>query len=122
MKASSFGARFWAILIFALLAAKEIERGVCLARHSDVPGPSVLVQLIVFTCLIVHWVRLDGRERQMLSVWDMGFLLAVAWPVIVPYYLVKTRGIKRAFAIFFLLAVVSFGGFATGTIISRLAR
>jgi len=122
MKGSSFSARFWAILIFALFAATEIERGACSVRHSGVPGSSELIQFIVLSCLTSHWVKVDGRERETLRVWDMGYFLLVAWPVIVPYYLVKTRGFKRALAIFSLLALVMFGGFAGGTIIGRLAQ
>jgi hypothetical protein len=49
----------------------------------------------------------------------MGFFLFLAWPVIVPYYLVKTRGLKRALLTFLLFAIVSFGAFVAGTTIFR---
>jgi hypothetical protein len=119
MKSFSFGARCWAVLIFVLSAAIQIERGACLARHSDIPGASALLQYVVFCCLIGYWLNVDSRERQTLRVWDMGFFLYLAWPVIVPYYLVKTRGLKRALLTFLLFAIVSFGAFVAGTTIFR---
>ena len=120
MKPWSFGATGWAVLIFALSAATQIERGACLARHSDVPGTSALFQYIVFFCLIAYWLNVDSRERQMPRVWDMGFFLLLAWPVIVPYYLVKTRGLKRTLITFLLFALVSFGAFVAGVAIFRV--
>ena len=81
-----------------------------------------MIQFIVLSCLTGHWVKVDGRERETPRVREMGYFLLVAWPVVVPYYLVKTRGIKRALATFSLVALVMFGGFAAGTIILRLAR
>ncbi len=119
MKSSSFGARCWAILIFALSAAIQVERGACLARHSDISGASALFQYVVFFSLIGYWLDVDSRERRTLRVWDMGFFLFLAWPVIVPYYLVKTRGLKRALLTFLLFAIVSFGAFVAGTTIFR---
>jgi len=56
----------------------------------------------------------DSREKQALRVWDMGFFLLLAWPVIVPYYLVKTRGVKRASLTLLLFCVLSLGAFAIG--------
>jgi hypothetical protein len=119
MKSFSFGAKFWAILIFALFAAIQIERGACLARHSDFPGSSALLQYVVFFCLMGYWLNVDSRERQTLRVWDLGFFLYLAWPVIVSYYLVKTRGLKRALLTFLLFATVSFDAFVAGRSIFR---
>jgi hypothetical protein len=47
----------------------------------------------------------------------MGFFLLLAWPVIVPYYLVKTRKLKRTLFISFLFALISFGAFVAGVAI-----
>ena len=119
MKSWSSGARCWAILIFALSAVIQVERGACWARHSDIPGPSALLQNVVFFSLIAYWLNVDSRERQIPRVWDLGFFLFLAWPVIVPYYLVKTRGIKRALFTLFLFAIVSFGAVVAGMIMFR---
>ena len=109
----------WQILIFALLAAMEVERGACAVRHTDVSGPSTILQYVALLCLIAYWLEVDSRETKTLRLWDMGFFLYVAWPVIIPYYLVRTRGLKRAVAICLLAAVVCIGAFFAGGAIFR---
>jgi len=122
MKAWISGARFWGVLILALLAGAQFERGVCRVRHLEVPELSGFLQLVAFTCLIKHWLKLDSQQRQAPRVWDMGFFLVLAWPVIAPYHLVKSRGIKRALVTLLLLFGVFFGSFMAGAFIFRPAR
>jgi hypothetical protein len=47
-------------------------------------------------------LRTDSRKRAVAAVYDLGFFLYIAWPVVMPYYLVKTRGAKG------LLLILSF--------------
>jgi hypothetical protein len=49
----------------------------------------------------------------------MGFFLYVAWPVIIPYYLARTRGLKRALTVFLLAAFIYIGAFFAGGAIFR---
>jgi len=119
MKAWTSGARLWGGLLFALAAAIQFERGVCGARHLAVPELSGFLQLVAFTCLVIHWLNLDSQQRQTPRVWDMGFFLVLAWPVIAPYHLVKTRGIKRAVVTLLLLFGVAIVGFMAGALIFR---
>jgi hypothetical protein len=44
-------------------------------------------------------------------VYDLGFFLCIAWPFVVPYYLVKTRGAKG------LLVILAFIGAYVGATI-----
>jgi hypothetical protein len=119
---SPFHARGWAILISAFLAAIQVERGACLARNSDIPGSSAILEYVVLLCLIGRWLEADSRDTRTLRVWDMGFFLFVAWPVIVPYYLVKTRGAKRALLTLVLLAGAYVGAFVVGMTIFIFAH
>ena len=122
MRIWSFGASYWAVLIFALSAATQVERGACSAQNSDLPGSSALFQYVVFICLIGCWFDVDSREKKTLRVWDMGFFLYLAWPVIVPYYLLKTRGLKRALLTLLLFVIVNFGAFVAGATIFKPPR
>ena len=110
------------ILIFAFLAVVALERGALLARHANIPGSSALLQYVLLFCLVGYWLDADSREKRTLRVWDMGFFLYVAWPLILPYYLVKTRGVKRTMVTLLLLTVVYVGASLVGTTISRLAK
>lgn len=122
MQASPFRAGIWAILIFAFLAAIQAGRGACFARHSDIAGSSAILQYVVLLCLIGYWLSVDSREKKTLRVWDMGFFLYVAWPVIVPYYLVRTRGLRRALFVLLLAAIIFFGAFVAGMAFFPRAR
>jgi hypothetical protein len=117
-----FSARLMPILIVASLAVGGLERGALQARHADIPGPSALLQYVLLSCLIGYWLDVDSREKRTLRVWDMEFFLYVAWPLVLPYYLVKTRGVKRMLLTLLLLAVVFVGASLVGLTISRLAK
>ena len=117
-----FTARFLPILIVVFLALVGLERGALLAQHADIPGSSTLLQYVLFFCLIGYWLDVDSREKRTLRVWDMGFFLYVAWPFILPYYLVKTRGIKRTLLTLLIITMVYVGASLIGTTISRPAK
>ena len=119
MKSWFSGAKIFAILIFVFVALIQIERGICYTRHSEMPGPSVLVQYLVLFCLIAYWLDKDSHEKQVGRVWDMGFFLSVAWPVIIPYHLIKTRGMKRASLIFLFFAITFLAFFGIGAALCR---
>lgn len=52
-----------------------------------------------------YWLQSDSRRRGFDLPYCPGMLLATAWPVLLPYYLFRTRG-RRA-----LLTVLIFSGF-----------
>jgi hypothetical protein len=111
MKSRFPDARVCAVSIFVLVTLTQIERGACYARHLEVPGSSVLIQYVVLFCLMAYWLDRDSREKRVGRVWDVGFFLLIAWPVIIPYHLIKTRGIKRTSLIVLLLAITYFAVF-----------
>jgi hypothetical protein len=56
----------------------------------------------------------------VLSVYDLGFFLYLAWPIVMPYYLIKTRGAKGLLVMLgFVAAYV--GAAIIGIILSVLA-
>src|SRR5262249_37256250 len=57
------------------------------------PTPFVVL-VYTFAPLIaaLHWLRADARLRRVQLVHDMGFLLFIVWPVVIPWYTIKTRG------------------------------
>jgi len=38
------------------------------------------------------WIRSDARARKIALVHDLGLFVLIAWPVVIPWYAVKTRG------------------------------
>lgn len=54
-----------------------------------------LVHLVIaFAPVIsaISWLKADARARHVPLVHDMGLFLWIAWPVLIPWYAVKTRG------------------------------
>jgi hypothetical protein len=82
--------------------------------------PSAKRWYIAFLCLLCYWLDLDSRERRIMRVWDMGFFMSFAWPLIVPYYVFKTRGIKRTLLALLLLVVVSVSAYRLAFVLCRL--
>ena len=57
--------------------------------------PRPLVRLVVTLAPLIaaiNWLRADARARRVELVHDMGLFLWVAWPALIPWYAVRTRG------------------------------
>jgi hypothetical protein len=120
MKEASIAARITAVLILALVVAGQVERGICFARNTEVPGGSSVLWYIALFCLICYWLEMYSRERRVMRVWDMGFFMSFAWPIILSYYVVKTRGIKRSLLALFLFVMVSASAYRIAIVLYRL--
>jgi hypothetical protein len=59
------------------------------------------------------WLLADSRKRGIAWVLDMGFFLSIAWIVVMPYYLLKTRGAKGLLLILAFLSAY-FGALMLG--------
>ena len=57
--------------------------------------PHPFIQLVVLVAPLVaaiSWLQADARARHVPLVYDMGFFVWIAWPVLIPWYAIKTRG------------------------------
>jgi hypothetical protein len=48
----------------------------------------------IFICGVVWWLRAEIQSSPVTRVYCAGMLVGAAWPIIIPYHLLKTRGIK----------------------------
>lgn len=63
------------------------------ALHTS-PGP--LVSLVVYYATPVSavlWLQRDARLQHVTTVHDWGMLALISWPVMIPWYAIKTRGV-----------------------------
>lgn len=102
-------------LYLFLLVTHSID-GLYLARGVDAPGVYHLLSFLALVWLMGWWLQQDSRKHEFKWVYDMGFFLYVAWPIILPYYLFKTRGLKALLTILIFLAVY-FGTYIIGVVI-----
>jgi hypothetical protein len=73
------------------------------------PGHFVLLSFISLFWLIGDWFSQDSKKHKIEWVYDMGFFLYLSWPIFIPFYLFKTRGLKAALSVTFGFAVLYFG-------------
>ena len=84
--------------------------------------PSPLVVLIVQLApllAVIIWLQDDARLTKAVNVYDWGFLLWVAWPLLMPWYVVKTRG-RRGWLLAFKLTALMFAPFIVASAVSLL--
>lgn len=57
-----------------------------------------------FPCGVVWWLRAEKRKSAVSALYCEGLLVYYAWAVIIPYQLLKTRGVKGLLPLLALFA------------------
>jgi hypothetical protein len=99
-----------AALLYIFLIVTQAASGIYLAGRLEPPPPFALLYTFGFLWVTGWWLSDDGRKRGVAWVLDMGLFLYVAWPIVMPYYLLKTRGAKG------LLVILCFLGAYVGAL------
>jgi hypothetical protein len=101
-----------AALLYLFLIIAHGIRGVYLGRAAEPPPAFTLLCALGLLWAVGWWLRRDSAKRGVGWVFDMGLFLYIAWPLLMPYYLFKTRGAKG------LLAILAFIGVYFGALIA----
>ncbi|HEX8291432.1 MAG TPA: hypothetical protein VF570_06750 [Pyrinomonadaceae bacterium] len=92
-------------LLYLFLVVAQLAAGVYLARGAEPPPAFSFLYPLGLLWAVGWWMRDDSRGRGVGWVFDMGLFLYVAWPFVIPYYLLKTRGAKGLLVILGCAAV-----------------
>ena len=58
-------------------------------------SPAVeLLYRAAFPCAAIWWLRSDAHRSSVKPLYCQGVMMSIAWFVIIPYHLLKTRGAK----------------------------
>jgi hypothetical protein len=95
-------------LLYLFLVAGQTVKGAYLASETAPPPAFTLLYPLGLLWSVGWWLREDSRRRGVRWVFDMGLFLYIAWPVFMPYYLLKSRGAKG------LLTMLGFIGVYVG--------
>jgi hypothetical protein len=95
-------------LLYLFLVAGQAVKGAYLASETAAPPAFTLLYPLGLLWSVGWWLREDSRRRGVGWVFDMGLFLYIAWPVFMPYYLLKSRGAKG------LLTMLAFIGVYVG--------
>jgi hypothetical protein len=104
-------------LLFLFMVITQFAYGAYIGAQLPFPEGITLIYFIGMLWAIGWWLRTDSHRRNVLSVYDLGLFLYLAWPIVMPYYLVKTRGAKGLLIILgFVVAYV--GAAVLGVLLS----
>jgi hypothetical protein len=107
-------------LLYLFVVITQFAYGAYLGAQFEFPAAATLLFTVGLPWAVGWWLRTDRRRRGVLSVYDLGFFLYLAWPIVMPYYLIKTRGAKGLLVMLgFVAAYV--GAAIIGIILSVLA-
>lgn len=98
-------------LLYIFVVLTQVASGIYLAGESEEPPSFALLYTLGFLWIIGWWLLKDSRERGVEWVYDMGFFLYIAWPFIMVYYLLKTRGVQG------FVVILTFAGVITGALL-----
>ena len=106
-------------LLYTFVVITQFAYGAYVGAQLQFPGGVTYIFAFGMLWAIGWWLRTDSRRRGVLAVYDLGFFLYLAWPVVMPYYLVKTRGAKGLLAIL-CFVIAYFGAAIVGVVVSML--
>ncbi|MFL6331719.1 MAG: hypothetical protein ACJ754_00075 [Pyrinomonadaceae bacterium] len=99
-------------MLYLYLITAQVITGAYLARGAELPPAFSLLYPLGLLWAVGWWLRRDSRLRGVGWVFDLGLFLYIAWPLFMPYYLLKTRGAKG------FLAILAFAGAYVGALLA----
>ena len=96
---------FPTLLLYVFVVITQFVSGIYQAREAEPPGAFTLLHIAGFLWIIGWWLVTDSRKRSFRWAFDMGLFLYIAWPLVMPYYLLKTRGAKGLLVILGFISV-----------------
>lgn len=106
-------------LLYTFVVITEFAHGVYLGAQLEFPGAITFLFTVGMLWAVGWWLRTDSRRRGVLSVYDLGFFLYLAWPILMPYYLLKTRG-ARGLLVMLGFVIAYMGAAIVGIVFSAL--
>ena len=64
------------------------------APDGRLPSSADYVSCIAFPLILASWVIADAQKRQRRVCYDHDSFVFFAWPIVVPVYLFRTRGVR----------------------------
>lgn len=107
------------VLLYAYVAITQIGVGVYTVFEGGPPASFTLASTVGFVWIVGWWLRRDSQRRGIAWVYDMGMFLYILWPLLMPYYLIKSRGV-RGLLVVLGFAVAYIGGLLVGGLTASL--
>ena len=100
------------VLLIVLVFIYNFAVGIYFAQGVELSATVEFLYTSAFICGVVWWLNAETARSTVNALYCRGLLVAIGWLIIVPYHLLKTRGVKgliplAALAASFLLAHIS---------------
>jgi hypothetical protein len=87
------------LLLGAFLYLGHIWHSITTLRGAPPAGAFGLLYYIGMPLVIANWIRADKHRLGITSTFDDGFFIFFAWPLVLPYYLFASRGLRGGLAV-----------------------
>jgi hypothetical protein len=82
------------VLLGTLIFVYHLGLGILNDRGLE-PLPSVeFLYIAMCYCGVVWWLRAEAKRSAVTQIYCPGLMAITAWPIIIPYHLLKTRGVR----------------------------
>ena len=93
-------------LLYVFVTIAQFGHAIYVASGEFEPNPTfTFIYAMGFLWIIGWWLLRDCRKHRVKWVFDMGLFLYIAWPLLMPYHLLKTRGARGLIGIFGFIGV-----------------
>ena len=85
------------LIIFVLFAIAVLysAASIFLGMHEKVGSEQTsYLWAFIFSILVAMWANTDAKEKNLYKPFEYSYFVFLAWPLAMPYHLIKTRGIE----------------------------
>ena len=94
------------VLLAMLVVVYHIGLGIYSASGLE-PSPAFeFLYSAAFVCGSVWWLQAETGIPGVVSMYCPGVMFSLGWLVVIPYYLLKTRGLRGLIPFFALIAIM----------------
>ncbi|HKP81222.1 MAG TPA: hypothetical protein VJT69_04350 [Pyrinomonadaceae bacterium] len=81
------------VLLCTLVFVCHVAFGFYSFHGFEAPPELEFLYRAAFVCAVVWWLRADERRSAVTPMYCQGMLVGIGWLIIIPYHLLKTRGV-----------------------------
>jgi hypothetical protein len=104
-------------LLIILIVLYSVDLSVLALRGTADAYPGEILWRLSLSLLMVYWVAVDRNARNLRMPYEFDAFVFFGWILVVPYYLIKTRGLRGSLNAIGLLALIVFPNLISGFIL-----
>jgi hypothetical protein len=93
------------VLLAVLIFVHHTSHTFFILKGLEFPPLAEYLYTAGFICAVGWWIREENRRNRITPLYCDGILIVIGWPVLILYYLLKTRGLKGFIPLLGLIVV-----------------